>query len=53
MWMTLNKLCKSLDGQSENYVDKIAANTLTQLFRSDHKKNIEHSSDYSDDIFLA
>lgn len=49
MWMTLNKFCKSWDGQSENYVDKIAANTLTKLFRSDHNENIEHSSDY--DIF--
>ncbi len=38
MWMTLIKLCKSLDGQSENYVDKIAANTLTKLFRSDHNE---------------
>lgn len=53
MWMIINTLCKSWDGQSENYVDKIAANTLTKLFRSDHKKNIEHSSDYRDYVCIS
>lgn len=28
MWITLKKWCKSWDGQSANYVDKIAANKV-------------------------